>query len=171
VASPSFAYAIEPLKAEHYRSLFSCGSEVLDRYLLQQAGQDLRRRVAAPFVLQDLDNKRIAGYYTLCATAILVQDLPPELVKKLPRYPLIPATLLGRLAVDSRYQGQGLGTFLLLDALRRSLMSEIASYAVVVDAIDTKASVFYQHHQFIPFPNQPQRLYLPMATLSSMFEG
>ena len=110
-------------------------------------------------------------HYTLCATAILVQDLPPELVRKLPRYPLIPATLLGRLAVDSRYQGQGLGTFLLLDALRRSLMSEIASYAVVVDAIDAKASVFYQHHQFIPFPNQPQRLYLPMATLSSMFEG
>jgi GNAT superfamily N-acetyltransferase len=169
VACPTFAYAIETLNAEHERSGFSCGIESLDRYLLQQAGQDLRRRVAAPFVLQDLDRKRIAGYYTLCATAIQIQDLPPQLVKKLPRYPVVPATLLGRLAIDERYQGQGLGSFLLFDAFGRCLRSEIASYAVVVDAIDEKASVFYQHHQFIPFPDQSQRLYLPMATIASMF--
>jgi predicted GNAT family N-acyltransferase len=109
------------------------------------------------------------GYYTLCATGIEIQDLPPQLVKKLPRYPVVPATLLGRLAIDERYQGQGLGSFLLFDALARSLSSEIASYAVVVDALDEKASIFYQQHQFVAFPNQPQRLYLPMATIASMF--
>lgn len=171
MAAPIFAYAIEPLNAGHDRSGFSCGLESLDRYLLQQAGQDLRRRVAAPFVLQDWENKRIAGYYTLCATGIELQDLPPQQVKKLPRYPVIPATLLGRLAIDERYQGQGLGNFLLFDAFGRSLRSEIASYAVVVEAIDEKASAFYQHHQFIPFPDQPRRLYLPMASIALMFEG
>ncbi|MBD2199284.1 MULTISPECIES: GNAT family N-acetyltransferase [Calothrix] len=170
MAAPTFGYAIEPLNAQHNRSEFSCGIESLDRYLLQQAGQDLRRRVAATFILQDLDNQLIAGYYTLCATAINLQDLPPQQVKKLPRYPVIPATLLGRLAIDERYQGQGLGNFLLFDAFWRSLRSEVASYAVVVDAIDEKASAFYQHHQFLPFPDQQQRLYLPMATIASMFE-
>jgi hypothetical protein len=96
VAAPTFAYAIEPLNAGHDRSGFSCGKESLDRYLQQQASQDLRR------VLQDLDDKRIAGYYTLCATAIEIQNLPPQLVKKLPRDPVVPATLLGRLAIDER---------------------------------------------------------------------
>ncbi|MBD2354397.1 GNAT family N-acetyltransferase [Tolypothrix sp. FACHB-123] len=170
MAAPTFGYAIETLNTQHDRSGFNCGIESLDRYLLQQAGQDLRRRVAAPFILQDLDNQRIAGYYTLCATAINLQDLPPQQVKKLPRYPVIPATLLGRLAIDERYQGQGLGSFLLFDAFGRSLRSEVASYAVLVDAIDEKASAFYQHHQFLPFPDQQRRLYLPMATIASMFE-
>ncbi len=85
--------------------------------------------------------------------------------------PFIPATLLGRLAIDKRYQGQKLGTFLLFDAFERILRSEIASYAVVVDAIDEKAIAFYQHHQFISFADQPQRLYIPIATIASMFEA
>lgn len=166
---PAFAYAIEPLNAQHNRADFQCGVAALERYLREQAGQDIRRRIAAPFVLHDKDTGRIAGYYTLAATAIQLEELPPELTKRLPKYPLLPATLLGRLAVDERYQGQGLGTFLLFDALWRSLVSEIASMAVVVDAKDDRASAFYEYHQFIPFPEQPRRLYLPMPSIARLF--
>lgn len=166
---PPFAYVIEPLDAQHNRSDFECGVEPLDRYLKQQASQDMRRRIAALFVLVDQDIDSIAGYYTLAATAIRLAELPPEITKKLPKYPLVPATLLGRLAVDQRYQGQGVGSFLLMDALRRSFNSEIASMAVVVDAKDDKARDFYEHHQFIPFPEQSQRLYLPMTTIAKLF--
>ncbi len=166
---PPFAYVVEPLDAQHKRSDFECGVEPLDRYLKQQASQDMRRRIAALFVLVDQDIDSIAGYYTLAATAIRLAELPPEITKKLPKYPLVPATLLGRLAVDQRYQGQGVGSFLLMDALRRSFNSEIASMAVVVDAKDDKARDFYEHHQFIPFPEQSQRLYLPMTTIAKLF--
>ncbi len=168
---PPFAYVVEPLDAQHNRSDFECGVEPLDRYLKQQASQDMRRRIAALFVLVDQDIDSIAGYYTLAATAIRLAELPPEITKKLPKYPLVPATLLGRLAVDQRYQGQGVGSFLLMDALRRSFNSEIASMAVVVDAKDDKARDFYEHHQFIPFPEQSQRLYLPMATIAKLFRS
>ena len=166
---PPFAYVVEPLDVQHNRSDFECGVEALDRYLKQQASQDMRRRIAAPFVLVDQDIDRIAGYYTLAATAIHLAELPPEIIKKLPKYPLVPATLLGRLAVNQRYQGQGVGSFLLIDALRRSFNSEIASMAVVVDALDDKAHAFYKHHQFIPFQEQSQRLYLPMTTIAKLF--
>jgi GNAT superfamily N-acetyltransferase len=169
VTFPPFAYVVEPLDAQHNRSDFECGVEPLDRYLKQQASQDMRRRIAALFVLVDQDIDSIAGYYTLAATAIRLAELPQEITKKLPKYPLVPATLLGRLAVDQRYQGQGVGSFLLMDALRRSFNSEIASMAVVVDAKDDKARDFYEHHQFIPFPEQSQRLYLPMTTIAKLF--
>ena len=166
---PPFAYVVEPLDAQHNRSDFECGVETLNRYLKQQASQDMRRRIAAPFVLVDLDIHRIAGYYTLAATSIHLAELPKEITKKLPKYPLVPATLLGRLAVDQRYQGQGVGSFLLIDALQRSFNSEIASMAVVVDALDDKAHAFYKHHQFMTFQEQSQRLYLPMTTIAKLF--
>lgn len=168
---PAFAYTIELLNAKHNRADFQCGTEALDRYLRQQAGQDLRRYVATPFVLHDMEADRIAGYYTLASMSIQVEDLPEAMRAKLPRYPLVPATLLGRLAVDERYQGQGLGAFLLVDALRRSLMSEIASMAVVVDAKDDQARAFYEHHRFTSFPDQLRRLYLPMAMIARQFSS
>lgn len=166
---PTFAYRIEILKAEHPRAEFSCGIQHLDRYLKEQATQDLRRYIATPFVLYDLDEEKIAGYYTLAASSIQLQDLPEDKRKKLPRYPLIPPILLGRLAVDERYQRQGLGAFLLVNALYRSLTSEIAAMAVVVDAKNEQAKAFYEHHQFLPFPQHPNRLYLPMAIIAQRF--
>ncbi|NJO94439.1 MAG: GNAT family N-acetyltransferase [Hydrococcus sp. RM1_1_31] len=169
MTTPRFNYALEPLSSQHNRADFTCGVEALDRYLKEQAGQDLRRFLAAVFVLEDLDNQRLAGYYTLAATSIELADLPKQLTKKLPKYPRLPATLLGRLAVDFRYSGQGLGTFLLLDALYKSLNAEIASMAVVVDAIDERAKAFYEYHQFIPLTEQSSRLYLPMTTIAKMF--
>lgn len=167
---PAFAYTIELLNAGHNRADFQCGTEALDRYLREQASQDLRRYVATPLVLHDVNANLIAGYYTLAATSIQVEDLPEALRARLPRYPIVPAILLGRLAVDERYQGQGLGAFLLVDALRRSLMSEIAAIAVVVDAKDEQAQAFYEHHGFTLFPGQlRRRLYLPMTLIARQF--
>lgn len=165
-------WIVEPLGKQHNRAGFSCGHEALDRYLREQANQDARRRVAAPFILlQKHDAKTILGYYTLSAFGIDLEDLPAEIVKKLPTYPVVPVTLLGRLAVDKRRQGQGAGEFLLVDALRRAFhqSSQIAAAAVVVDAIDEKAAAFYRHFEFIPFPDKPGRLFLPMKTIASLF--
>ncbi|AFZ56388.1 GNAT family N-acetyltransferase [Anabaena cylindrica FACHB-243] len=165
---PSFNYIIEPLSSEHNRDDFCCGIEALDLYLKKQARQDLLRFLTAVFILQDLQQQRIAGYYTLAATAIELTDLPNDIIRKLPKYPLLPATLLGRLAIDKYYQGQGLGTFLLFDALHRSKNNEVASMAIVVDAKNEQVQAFYEYHQFTPFPSQPLRLYLPMATIFKM---
>lgn len=162
---PHFNYTIESLSPQHDRENFDCGITPLNNYLQKQARQDITRFLSAVFILEDTDKQKIAGYYTLSATAIQLADLPNTITKKLPKYPLIPATLLGRLAINLKYQGQGLGTFLLFDALHRCQVNEIPSMAVIVDAKDEKAKAFYEYHQFIPFVQQPQRLYLPMTTI------
>jgi GNAT superfamily N-acetyltransferase len=166
---PYFAHQIVQLGAEHNRADFHSGSEPLDRYLRERASQDFKRYVATPFVLYDADAKRIAGYYTLAATGIQFDDLPAAMQKKLPRYPIVPAILLGRLAVDRRYQGQGLGAFLLVDALRRSLINEVVAAAVVVDAKDDAARSFYEYHNFVSLAEQPLRLFLPMTLIARQF--
>jgi predicted GNAT family N-acyltransferase len=146
--------------------------EALDRYLKEQASQDARKRVAMPYVLVSADN-RIAGYYTLSSDNIRVDDIPAELVKQLnlPRYPVIGATLIGRLARDLAFRGQGIGDLLLADALKRALgMSKnIASAAVVVDAKDEKAHCFYREFGFIAFPETVNRLFMPMETIEKLF--
>lgn len=153
----------------HERSGFSCGVEALDRYLQSQAGQDSRRRVAAPYVLLEPPSAAVIGFYTLSNTSIRGAELPSAFVKRLPRYPVLPATLLGRLAVDTDRRGSGLGTLLLLDALRRCLGSETASIAVVVDAKDDVAVAFYERHEFLRLPDQPNRLFKPMAEIEKLF--
>lgn len=160
---------MEVLGLQHDRASFESGVEALDRYFRVQAGQDARKNVAAPFVLV-LPDETVAGYYTLSATAMAVGDWPVQVIRKLPRYPLIPATLLGRLAVDRRYRGQGYGRYLLADALSRCVRSEIASFAVVVDAKDEDARRFYQRESFLPFPEQPMKLFRPMADIAELFK-
>ncbi len=125
--------------------------------------------MAAAFVLV-LPDGIIGGYYTLSSSAVNVGEWPPATVRKLPRYPLIPATLLGRLAVDRRQQGRGYGRFLLADALFRAVRSEIASFAVIVDAKDENARRFYERESFLPFPDQPMKLFRPMADLAELFK-
>jgi GNAT superfamily N-acetyltransferase len=155
--------------ARHNRTGFSCGIETLDRYLQSQAGQDARRRVAAPYVLVEYPALTVLGFYTLSNTSVRPTELPPAFAKRLPRYPVLPATLLGRLAVSHDRRGSGLGTVLLLDALRRCLRSETASLAVVVDAKDDAAVSFYEHHEFLRLPDQPNRLFKPMAEIEKLF--
>jgi len=160
---------VEVLGPQHDRASFDSGVEPLDRYFRTQAGQDARKNMAAPFVLV-LPDGAVAGYYTLSSTAVNVGDWPAATVRKLPRYPVIPATLLGRLAVDRRYQGNGYGRFLLADALFRSVRSEIASFAIIVEAKDENARRFYERESFLPFPDQPLKLFRPMADIAELFK-
>lgn len=124
--------------------------------------------MAAPFVLV-LPDGALGGYYTLSATAVKLADLPDQTARRLPRYPLVPATLLGRLAVDRRFQGKGYGRFLLADALYRVARNEIASFAVIVDAKDESARRFYERESFLPFADQPMKLFRPVADIKQLF--
>lgn len=160
-------FRVATLDKDHDRTTFSSGSEPLDRYFQQQVTQEIRRRVTACFVALT-SGQIIAGYYTIAATSVPLIGLPPSAAKKLPRYPLVPAVRMGRLAVDEKFKGQGLGGALLADALRRSCTSDIAAYAMLVDAKDDVAAAFYLHHGFIPLPESPLSLFLPLATTSSI---
>ena len=162
---------IEALARAHDRSAFACGSDALDRYLQHQARQDAERRVAAPFVLVSPPAPRVLGYYTLSAFTVHIDELPEALARKLPRYPQLPVTLIGRLAVDRALQGQGAGALLLMDALFRSLSgaAQIAALAVVVDAKDDAAAAFYRRFDFLPLQIPPRRLFLPMKTVERIF--
>ena len=164
-------YRVEALGKPHDRSGFSSGVEPLDRYLRKQAGQDARKRVAAPFVLCVGKRNTVLGYYTLSALSIDVGAWPEDVARKLPRYPVVPAMLLGRLAVDQRQRGKGAGEFLLMDALRRASVAsrQVAAVAVIVDAKDAAAISFYRRYEFIPFADLPSRLFLPMGTVERLF--
>lgn len=155
-------FVIEPLSDKHDRQEFSCCTPVLDRYLQIQAGQDVRRRITNCFVA--VGNSGIAGYYTLSASSLPMSDLPVMLAKKLPRYPVLPAALVGRLAVDRRFAGRSLGAALLYDAIQRSLRADPVVYALVVEAKDIAAVGFYKHFGFQAFESRPMSLFLPMAT-------
>jgi len=163
-------FVIEPLGARHDRAAFSCGNQQLDSYLQRQAGQDMKKRAAVPFVITP-DRNTIAGFYTLSQYAMDLGELPEEISKKMPRYPMVSATLLGRLAVSERFRGQRLGERLLMDALHRALQSskQIASAAVVVDAKDDQAAAFYRKYGFMDLPKIERRLFLPMGTIAQLF--
>lgn len=149
---------------------FISGVEALDHSFHHVAGQDAKRRVAAPFVLLN-QSGAILGYYTLSAYTIHLSDLPSEAQKKLPRYPLLPATLLGRLAISRDNQGHKLGRLLLMDALHRSWKNsmQIASVAVIVDAYDDNARAFYLYHDFKLLEGHAHKLFLPMRTIEKVF--
>jgi GNAT superfamily N-acetyltransferase len=168
VAATAPSLRIEPLSSRHDRSGFTSGVAPLDRYLHQQAGQDVRRRVVSCFVLVADDDAVPIGYYTLAATSIMLVSLPPAMARRLPRYPDVPAILMGRLAVAARHQGRGFGELLLFDAFGRALRSEIAVYAFVVDAKDDKAAAFYARYRFMPIDRQGTRLFVPMAEVASL---
>lgn len=166
------AFIFEPLeRKKHNRGAFKCGQDDLDRYLHSQATQDIKKRVATVFVLVDHPNSNVLAYYTLSSYSIELAELDHALAKSLPKYPLLPATLLGRLAVDINHQGKGLGEVVLVDALKRSLAAtvQVASTAVVVDALDQRAASFYQKYGFQQFEQRPLKLYLPMQSVAQMF--
>lgn len=170
MAQPEPDLAVVLLDDGHDRAGFSCGVESLDRYLQNQAGQDVRRRANGVFVLVGKTRPdHVLGYYTLCATALPPGDVPEAARKHIPRYPLVSATLIGRLAVAKDRQGQRLGAILLADALRRALASAatVGSSMIVVDALDESAAAFYAAHGFIRLP-ESLRLVLPMRTVERL---
>lgn len=163
-------FRVERLDKKHKRADFCCGEQSLDRYLAERANQDAKRHIAAVFVAVPEDSAEVAGYYTLSSASIQAGDLPAALQKKLPRYSHMPAILLGRLAVDQRFQGLELGKALLYSALKQCVASstDVAAMAVIVDAINDQAKTFYLKFEFIEFEDHPGLLFLPMATVKKV---
>jgi predicted N-acetyltransferase YhbS len=151
------------------RTDFSCGTPALDRYFHEHVTQDIRRRVTGCFVALT-DENEIGGYYTLAAASVPLTDLPEAQRKRLPRYPSVPAVMMGRLAVDVRFARNGLGGALLFDALIRARDSEIKAFAMLVDAIDTTAAQFYAHHGFVALPDEDRRMVLPLGRVTASLE-
>ena len=169
---------IEPLDSrKHERSNFCCDRDSLDNYIHKQASQDLKKRVATIFVLidepetspQKLD---ILAYYTLSNYTIDIDELDNSLAKSLPRYPKLPATLLGRLAVDRTQTGKRFGELMLINAIKKSLQisQQIASLALIAEAIDESAAQFYLKYEFQRFNHQPTRLYLSMKLIALIYQ-
>jgi GNAT superfamily N-acetyltransferase len=159
---------ISALGKSYDRKSFDCGELSLNEYLLQYASQDIKRRINKVFIASPPEAPRqIIGYYSLSASSLDANNLPDGLRRRLPRYP-VPVVLLGRLAVAKSHQGQGLGSILLADALQRIVQASqvIAVDTVIVDALNSRAAVFYQQFGFIPLPSQPLKLFPPMDSVA-----
>ncbi|MGE5394443.1 MAG: GNAT family N-acetyltransferase [Candidatus Saccharibacteria bacterium] len=163
---------IELLDKKHSLKAFDCGNELLNSYLKNQAGQDVKRKLSACFILTEKQTNQIQGYYTLSNNSIPLNSFPEPIQKKLPKsYESIPTSLLGRLAVDINFQRKGIGKILLIDALKRSyeVSKEIGSFAVVVDPIDEEAEKFYAKYDFIKLPDS-KKMFIATKTLKELFD-
>ena len=163
---------IELLSKKHKKTVFECGKDILDNYIRNQASQDVKRKLSACFVWEDIETELIRGYYTLANNSIPLNVIPEKWRKKLPEsYSSIPVTLLGRLAVDKRYQRKGVGQILLADALQRSydISESIGSFAVVVDPLGNDAEKFYEKFGFIKLPDSG-KMFIAMQTLKELFD-
>jgi ribosomal protein S18 acetylase RimI-like enzyme len=170
-APPRRAYAFEILGEHHDRAAFTCGVEALDRYLRVQAGQEMRRGYATVFVVTDRMTGEVLGYHTLSMTGIPVDLVPEAIRRKLPRYPTVPAVLLGRLAVSTTARGEGLGRALLIHGLRRATAAEVAWAVFAVDAKDDAARSFYGHYGFRSLLDDPNHLFLTRAQVEAALTG
>jgi ribosomal protein S18 acetylase RimI-like enzyme len=126
--------------------------------------QDVKRKYAACFVARDIATDRLAGFYTLSSSYVPLNEVPEAPAKKLPRYPSVPAVLIGWLGRHADYSGQRLGEALLFDAIRTVATAPIGAHAIFADAIDDKAASFYASFGFVPLIERPRTLYLPVAT-------
>lgn len=163
-------YVCEPLGKQHDRTQFDCGAPVLNEYLAKYANQDVKRRAAAVIVLMARANpRRVVGYYTLSAISVELSSLPPGQVKRLPRYPQVPAILIGRMARDVGFLGTG--ELLLADALERCVhvSSVIAASLIVVDSKGEAATRFYRKFGFLSLPKLADRMFLSMRTAETLF--
>jgi GNAT superfamily N-acetyltransferase len=158
-------WKIERLAGHHDRNRFDCGNQALSDWFRQQSSQFEKRDLARTYVLVSPSQTAcVAGYYSISTCQIRYEDLPPDQSKGLPRHLIIPAALLGKLAIDKRFQGQGLGGALLGNALRRMLYlaDVIGIRVVVVDAIDEAVRAFYLKQGFTALPDKPDRLFIPI---------
>ena len=164
-------YLTSPLSSNHIKKDFDCGIDLLTKYLKTQANQDIKRKLTACFVLAEAENI-VKGYYTLSNASIRKELVPVNIVKKLPpTYFDLPNTLLGRLAVDVLYKGNGNGELLLIDALKRSFdisKKHVGSMAVIVDPIDENAFNFYKKYGFNPLVDSG-KMFIAMDTIKLLF--
>ena len=163
-------YVIAHLEKKHNKDKFKSGIEALDTYLKIQAGQDTKKNVAVTYALTAENSAQVLGYYTLSSMGIFPGELPDELAKKLPRYPILSGILLRRLAADENHHGKKIGTYLLLDALKRSLAisDQIGIVSIIVDAKNDRAVTFYKKYGFIELPDNRYRLFLPLNTIRKL---
>ncbi len=161
-----------PLKKRHKRADFSCGKKSLDVYLQRHAGQDMKRGLAAVFILEGESEVDIAGFYALSSQSIEAGDLTELSVKGLPVERPIPCTLLGQFAVHEKWKGQGVGAWLLGHVLHEvtAHAEKVGSFALIVDAVDEEARTYWLHCGFIPFPSTQNRLFLPMKTIKKWLD-
>jgi predicted GNAT family N-acyltransferase len=171
VSTATGGFIVEALNKEHDREAFACGHAELNAYLRTQARQEMDRGSAVVYVfVPQRAPREIAGFYTLSSSSVRLSDWPDAVRKKLPRYPLVPVTLIGRLAVSQSQRGHRLGERLLIDALQRchAASRAVGSVAVIVDAKDADVAAFYARYGFVTFPDQPLRLFLPMKTIGTL---
>lgn len=171
-SAPRTHLIIEPLASYHDRAAFSCGVADMDAYLHDMAPRHEKREVSRVFVLAPTPHSpEVMGYYTLSNYAILAQDLPKSMARGLPTRLPLPATLLGQIAIDRRYQAQRLGSKLLLHALREALRAtyRLASLGVVVDARTPDLVEFYKKRGFVEMLDREQHLIVPITRIRTMF--
>jgi len=164
--SPFLIEQLDPVR--HDRAAFSCGEKTLDNYIKNNARKDVNAHVAVCYVLRPREQTSvIAGYYTLNSSSVRVEDLAAKVAKTSRGYSHVPGMLIGRLAIDQRFQGQKLGVLLLFNALHRAWLvhQQVGVKLVVVDALHEQAAHFYMKYGFEPFHDQPLRLYLPVAMI------
>jgi len=158
---------IEKLSKEHKKSSFDCENELLNRYIQQQAKQDVNRDLSAYYVLNDVNEKKVLGYYTLSGNSIQRNEFPSELIQKMPpSYINLPTVLLGRLAIDKHEKGKGFGSILLMDALKKcvEISESLGILAVIVDPYDENAINFYKKFGFILIPSN-NKMFIPIKTI------
>jgi GNAT superfamily N-acetyltransferase len=164
-------YNIEPLNKTHNRLNFSCGIPVLDEYLHHHANQYKKKGLAVTYIITKANEPNVLGYYSLSSYGVKLDQLPHEITKKFPRFPILPVTLLGRLAVSYEHQGLKIGQHLLISALEQclNLSKKQGSIGTVVDAINAKAIDFYKKFGFIELPDNKNKLFISMKTISKLF--
>lgn len=153
------------------RQNFDCGVPALNDYFSKQANQDQSRDVCRVYVLIREDQpQRAMAYYSLSVGSVALLSFPESLRKKLPKYP-IPVALIGRIAVDREFQKKGWGEHLLMHALQKiaKVGEQVGIFAVILDAKDEPAKSFYKKYGFIPFVDQPMKLFLPIKTILNAF--
>jgi len=162
-------WTIGRLDKSHDRSGFACGNTILDEWIRSRASQFDRRDLSRTYVATRPSESSVCGYYAISTHRVIYGDMPAAESKGLPRMD-VPVVLLGRLAVDQSSQGQGLGGFLLIDALRRALhiSEQVGIRAVEVDAIEDSAQAFYLKFGFRSLLDDPRHLMMPMHEIRKL---
>jgi ribosomal protein S18 acetylase RimI-like enzyme len=164
-------FRVEAL-ASHDRSAFCCGNDRIDKYFRETVRQDVKRGYVKCFVAIEVETDRLAGFYTLTSNSVPLTQIPDELKRKMPRYPSVPAVLIGWLGRHIDFRGRGLGEALMLDAIKAIATAVVGSHAIIVDAIDDNAMKFYRAYGFVSIsPDSPRRMYVPVATALKAIEN
>jgi ribosomal protein S18 acetylase RimI-like enzyme len=165
-------FHVEPLSPKHDRAGFVCGNDRIDKYFRETVTQDAKRRLANCFVVVETATGKLAGFYTLTSSSMLLNQIPEDLRKKLPGRVPIGVALIGWLGRHVDFTGKGVGEKLLVDAIRTVAGASVASHAIIVDAIDEKAIEFYHGYGFVSLGVETSgRMYLPVATALKALEG